>query len=206
MEINSTQSTESLADFILMARGFWYKRNKMIYENINLPPRQVLSYILSLKGILPIGLQQQATVKNLNYRWSPPPPDWFKLNVDGTLFFDYNKTGIRAILYNACGDVIMALSKVEDEFLELENVKAMVVLRGLQFCLQIGIHNLLIESDCFHLVEEINSDAEACSTMRTMIAKIRRLMLRFMQCKIQHGFHMANAAAHYLARHAWSIF
>ncbi|XP_042950304.1 uncharacterized protein LOC122282418 [Carya illinoinensis] len=159
----------------------------MLHEGIKLSPQQVLRYALSLKLVLPICPHKHPSIMPLSYRWSPPLPNWFKLNVDGALFFYCNKTGIGAILRNSFGDVIMALSKVEEEFLEPKNVEAMVVLRGLQFYLQSGIHNLLIESDCLHLVEEINNVAEPFIAIRTMIAEIRRLMLRFMQCKIQHG-------------------
>ncbi|KAF5451891.1 hypothetical protein F2P56_026950 [Juglans regia] len=120
------------------------------------------------------GLQHTVTSNKVTYRWSPPPTDWFKLNCDGSLFFDQNKTGIGAILRDFYGSIIMALSRGEEEFLEPEIVEATAVLRGLQFCLNTGIQNLMIESECFG------------------------------NCKIQHCGRLSNAAAHNLARHAWT--
>lgn len=189
------KSIEEFADFIHMAWGFWYRRNKMIHELVNLPPVQVMNFLLSKKRVQSDGLQAHGLSKRMIYRWYPPPSNWVKLNCDGALFFDQNKIGIGAILRDAQGSVIMALSKGEEEFLEPEIVEAMAVLRGLQICLNIGFKNLVIESDCKNLVDEVNSEEASYNAMRTILTEIQRLMLRFEQCKIQHCGRLSNAAA-----------
>ncbi|KAF5447310.1 hypothetical protein F2P56_032869 [Juglans regia] len=176
MQISVGETQEDFADFILMAWGFWFRRNKMIHELVNLPPMQVMDFFFSKKGMQSAGLQIQGPSKSVIYRWSPPPTNWFKLNCDGALFFNHNKTGIGAILRDSHGFVLMALSRGEEEFLEPEIVEATAVLRGLQFCLNIGIQKLEIESDCKHLVEEVNNEAASYTSIRTIITEIRRLM------------------------------
>ncbi|KAF5475998.1 hypothetical protein F2P56_007746 [Juglans regia] len=76
-----------------------YFSNSTLFEApLDSSPSFAWRMIWEAKNLLIKGFQQQATVKNMNYRWSPPPPSWFKLNVDGALLFDCNKTGIGAIL------------------------------------------------------------------------------------------------------------
>ncbi|XP_035551721.1 uncharacterized protein LOC118349890 [Juglans regia] len=94
-------------------------------------------------------------------RWSTPPEDSLKLNIDGALFFDLNKAGMGAVLRNHMGEILMACSRVESVSLEPEQVEAVALLRGLQLCMSLGIPKLIIESDCLFLVEEVNRSSES---------------------------------------------
>lgn len=49
----------------------------------------------------------------------------------------------------------MAASKKEMELVQPKTIECLAVLRGLQFCLQLQITNLIIELDCQTLVTEL---------------------------------------------------
>lgn len=89
-----------------------------------------------------------APEKDLISLWLPSPIGYYKLNVDGALFFDHHTTGIRAILRNNMGNVIWVATIRENHINQLEIVECLAILRGLQLCLHLGFPNLLIESDC----------------------------------------------------------
>ncbi|CAI9760898.1 unnamed protein product [Fraxinus pennsylvanica] len=106
---------------------------------------------------------------------------------------------------NADGDVVMALSKEENEAFEVEDVEEMALLRGLQFTSNLGIQNLIINSDNLLLVEEVNIADESNAMYRNIIAEAKRLMNTFPICILEHYSRLTNGAAHRLARHSWNI-
>lgn len=60
-------------------------------------------------------LEESKTIKDkLCYYWQPPPEGYFKLNVDGTLFFDQHRARV-GIVRDEKGEVVMATSKGETE-------------------------------------------------------------------------------------------
>lgn len=85
------------------------------------------------------------------------PSTFIKLNVDGALFFDLQKAGVGVIARNSHGSTILTASLLEANISQPKAIESTVILRGLQLCLHQGISNLLIESDCFLVVEAILS-------------------------------------------------
>lgn len=82
----------------------------------------------------------------------------YKLNIDGALFFDINDAGIGAILRDSNGNTVMEVRKKERDLLQPTLVESLAILRGLQFCLQMGLSNLLVEFDCQSVVAELQGD------------------------------------------------
>ncbi|XP_040987683.1 uncharacterized protein LOC121235401 [Juglans microcarpa x Juglans regia] len=175
MDILFKGSTKELADFFLMVWAFWFRRNKMLHEQIDLPPQQVVGFAFTKKLYSAVVRHQLGlpNSKNLLYRLSPLPEDSLKLNIDGALFFDLNKAGMGTVLRNHMGKVLMAVSKVETVFLEPEQVEAVALLRGLQLCMSLGIPKLIIKSDCLFLVEEVNRSSESNVAIRSMVADVK---------------------------------
>lgn len=60
------------------------------------------------------------------------------------------------VLRNEKGKVIIAYYRLENEMTNPESVEAVVMLRGLQFCVQWGILKLMVESDCLLLVNKLH--------------------------------------------------
>ncbi|XP_035544595.1 uncharacterized protein LOC118347988 [Juglans regia] len=163
MDILFKGTSEELADFFLMVWAFWFRRNKMVHKQIALPPQQVIGFAFTNK-LHSVVVRHQLGLhssKYLVYRWSAPPEDSLKLNIDGALFFYLNKAGMGVVLRNHMGEVLMASSRVESVFLEPEQVEAVALLRGLQLCMRLGIPKLIIKSDCLFLEEEINRSSES---------------------------------------------
>lgn len=67
------------------------------------------------------------------------------------------------------------------------------------------ISNLVIESDCLLVLEEINQHERPASVVGNLLVETRELMTGFPGCRIQHRNRMGNRVAHSLARNAWQI-
>lgn len=62
--------------------------------------------------------------------------------------------------------------------------------------------NLIIESDCLLVVEEINQHERPTLVVGNILLDIRELMSAFPNRRIQYGNHIDNMVAHLLARNA----
>lgn len=90
-------------------------------------------------------------------QWKRPLDDYLKLNVNRALFFNRNKVKL---------DWQQAyLRRVFD----LENVELTAIFRELQLCARIGIHMLILDSDCLFMIKECLSSATSFSTIGSLI-------------------------------------
>lgn len=128
-----------------------------------------------------------------------------KINVDGAFFFDIQKAVIRFICRDHGGRVILVGSTMERNVGEPKTIEALVVLRSLQHCASQGITHLIMESDCYLLVEELNSSAAPTSKLGNIILDIRNLLAYFVNCQIQYVNRDCDRTSHQLTRHAWCV-
>lgn len=75
--------------------------------------------------------------------------------MDGAIFFDHKKAGVGFILRDTKGNILFAASLVEHETLA-QKLLSLAILKRIQLYLNQGIQNLVVESDCLLVVEEIN--------------------------------------------------
>lgn len=89
-------------------------------------------------------------------KWEPPPINFYKLNVDATLFFNLAKVGYGAIVRDWKGETLLAISMADSQTAQPKTVEALAILCGLQLFMHQGFDPLIIESNCFLVVEEIS--------------------------------------------------
>lgn len=78
--------------FFVIAWSLWGRQNKSLYEQLNESPTSTIEGALDFTSIyLNCSKAPRSELKHIS-KWQPPPSSYFKLNVDGTLFFDQLKT------------------------------------------------------------------------------------------------------------------
>jgi len=143
--------------------------------------------------------------KNRITKWSPPANDVLKLNVDGTIFHKQCAVSVNLVLRDSKGEVLLAVSKKELVMTDSYGVELLAILRGMQFCLPMGIYELQIECDSLLVVQGIQAPTGFSSLMGHMLQDVKQLMQRVPKCSIQHVFRDANVVAHKLARLALNV-
>lgn len=77
--------------------------------------------------------------------------------------------------------------------------------RGLQLCLNLGIHHLVIEYHCQTLVKELQSKEPSTSFVENIIQDLKDMMTSFHVCFVSFGYRQSNVATHKFARFACNI-
>lgn len=90
--------------------------------------------------------------------WSPPPLDCFKINYDGTVFIQVNKSSICVIIRNNQELVIAALAQQLSQAYQAMEIEATDVVRALEFGLEVGVDRVLMEGDCKIVVKTLVED------------------------------------------------
>lgn len=78
----------------------------------------------------------------------------FKLNIDSASFFDQHAIGVGAILRDSKWEIIIAASIHESGFFDSATIECLTMFKGLQLCLKLDIHHIVIKSNCQALVNE----------------------------------------------------
>ncbi|KAF5475513.1 hypothetical protein F2P56_007313 [Juglans regia] len=134
--------------------------------------------------------------------WQPPPSGQLKLNFDGAIFYQELKSGVGAVLRDDKGSMIMAMSRLEEGILLVEDVEAIAALRALQFISHLGISHLILEGDSLIVVEAIQSTSIVEFSYSPTIREIKLLLSQFQSYDILHVGRQGNGIAHKMARHA----
>lgn len=72
----------------------------------------------------------------------------FKFNIDGTTFFDQQATGMKTILRDNNGEIILTVNIYEKGFRDLATIECLIMFKVLQLYFNLVIHPIVIEFDC----------------------------------------------------------
>ena len=132
--------------------------------------------------------------------WKAPPRGSYKINVDAA----YNSTSQVACLGAVARDsqasiIFSAVSKVAgiDSSLQAE---ALGILFGLQIGNELNFHNVILESDCLIMVNEIAKKQDSFCEWASILQDIQDLSLEFSSCSFRHVNREVNELAHSIAR------
>ncbi|CAI9756749.1 unnamed protein product [Fraxinus pennsylvanica] len=191
-----------LDTFFMLLWSFWFRRNKYVHEQLWLDPRKIADNALGMLESFNKARKTNCAQIRKHFKWTPPDLNFLKLNVDGATFQELEKARIGAVLRDSFGKVIMAMSKIEIRVEESEAIELLAIFRGLQLCVNMGIQNLLVESDSKLVVEALQIERMLNSSLGVLYQEVKHLATQFVNCKYSHIYRECNMVAHKLARHA----
>ena len=89
--------------------------------------------------------------------WQPPPASRFKLNFDAAIFAYLGCSGVGVIIRNEKGEVMGAMIAKGRGVTDSMEAEALACRRVLEFAVDIGITELVIEGDCAQVISAITS-------------------------------------------------
>ena len=89
--------------------------------------------------------------------WHPPPASIFKLNFNAAIFADLNSSGFGAIIRNERDEVMVAMSVKGPPVNDGEEAKIPACWKALEFSIDAGFLELIIEGDNAKVMRPISS-------------------------------------------------
>ena len=125
--------------------------------------------------------QATALPASLSQRWSPPPPEYLKINVDGA-FKEYKAGAWGFIIRDHEGSAVLAgagnLGPVHDALLE----ETMPCKQALEAAEHFGISQVVLETDSSQLKDAITSSSRDLSIGGGLFTDIRSLVQDSFNC------------------------
>ncbi|KAM5578651.1 hypothetical protein ABKV19_008793 [Rosa sericea] len=135
--------------------------------------------------------------------WIAPMADSLKLNVDGAFLPTVQYGGSGGVLRNAHGGFIAAFSHRSAFVTSPLHTELVALKYGLELLQALNVTQAVIESDCLHAVQAINSMAEDLSDLAALISDIKGLVHVLGGIVISFTPRQANMVAHRLASHSF---
>ena len=145
----------------------------------------------------------RAVVRSEDLRWKPPNFGLYKINFDSAVFADQVSAGIRVVIRDWEGQIIVALSQKVRYLSSVDLVEALAMSRAVSFAKELSIHQMVIEGDSLRVIQAING-TRPVRTMYGHVIDDIRFLSSSISCSFLHVKRKVNRLAHALARQAVS--
>ena len=196
-------SMEELEIFLVQSWLIWHRRNTVLYGSKMQHPGQLNQRVTNLlrefreaQSSLAVSLIRPSSLQN----WKPPAGQLFKLNFDAAIF--ENRSGVRAVIRNAAGKVMAALSARGEAVADSEEAEVRACRKALEFAIDAGFSKLMVEGDNSLVMSTISSNKPNWSHLGVIYDDIGFLAAGLSYVSFSCIQRNANSVAHLLARYA----
>ncbi|KAK9996774.1 hypothetical protein SO802_021460 [Lithocarpus litseifolius] len=137
--------------------------------------------------------------------WQPPPSIVYKLNFDAAIFSGMEKSGIGAIIRNERGEVMAGMSTIGPTVETGEEAELLACRRSLEFAVDAGFTEVMIEGDNTNVMQAISSDVVNYSFLGNVVDDICHLMSGLQWIKTSKTKRGGNKAVHILVQRAKNL-
>uniref|UniRef100_A0A2N9IHI9 Reverse transcriptase domain-containing protein n=1 Tax=Fagus sylvatica TaxID=28930 RepID=A0A2N9IHI9_FAGSY len=197
--------------FPVLIWTIWTGRNKWVMEHIPLDIPSIIHRTKTITTELCFNLPRKEPNNNIEtilVNWKPPPPNFFKLNTDGSVTGNPGPAGAGGIIRDHTGNWVKGFSR------KIGNTNSLAAelwgLRdGLVLAQELNIKRLIIELDAkaiLDLVQTANLTSLSYHPYGALISDCRSLIQAFEETRLQHTYREGNATADLLAKAGASLF
>ena len=119
-------------------------------------------------------------------RWKPPDFGQFKVNYDGAVFREQGRAGIGVVIRNLDGAVLASLSQQIPLPTTVAQVEVLTVRRAVEFALEIGIDQVIIEGDSELIYKDLIDPGPSLALHRHLICDVLHLASAFSLCSFNN--------------------
>ena len=135
-------------------------------------------------------------------QWRPPDPNIYKINFDAAVFQASNLASVGVIVRDNRGDPIGVLTMpipIRQSVVELE---ALACQRAVQFALEIGLTQVVVEGDSVTVIEVLNNGTGQFSSYGNILGDIHFQSTCFQHVEFKYISRVCNFVADALAKKA----
>lgn len=134
--------------------------------------------------------------------WKPPDQGLYKVNYDGAIFSQQEKSGVGIVIRNEEGAVMASISQQMPLPTTVTQVKALAMRRAVEFALELGITRAIIEGDSEVICRELQDPIPSLAFHGHLLPKVKWLSNSFQYVGFSHVSSQGDNVAHALARRA----
>jgi ribonuclease HI len=202
---------ESFQIITAITYGIWNARNKKIFEGKDIPARETVENAISAlheykHNTIPDNIHTseiQPSSSCNNTRWSPPPRNGLKLNVDAHLKDD-GRLGLGLVLRGEDGSIVGAATKAQNGSGNVELSEVMGLVEAIKLVEERHLQNVIIEMDSAVIVRAIQRNSYPRKYWGKLAESCARVLKDRNDITLQWISRKGNEAAHLLARWAFS--
>ena len=131
--------------------------------------------------------------------WYTPPRSLFKINVDGMVAKAKRKAGVGVIVRDELGRVEATMCRNLNAPLGAIKTESKAIEAGLLFTQDIGIRDIVVESDALIMVQVLNGISALPFAVLVVIQGIMDLSKGFRRVEFSHVKRQGNRSAHVLS-------
>ena len=133
-------------------------------------------------------------------RWKPPDASLVKINFDGAIFRDGNRSGIGVVVCTHSGAILASLAQSIPQALQLAETEAIAAARALEFGHEIGLTEAILEGDSELIVNSLMSGRANMASMEPLIQDATIFSASYTKLLCSHCRRDGKKLAHSLAR------
>ncbi|XP_030930265.1 uncharacterized protein LOC115955973 [Quercus lobata] len=197
-----------LERWVSICWGIWKSRNEVWHGGKKRPGSIIVINALTLledyhfANVKPS--QSSSNTQNIAI-CKPPPPSYFKVNVDGALFAKSKQSDVGVIMRDEDGNVVAAMCRKLDLPLGVLETEAKALEIGMTFAEEVGLRDMVFEGDSQLIINAVHGTGEAVSSVLNIIQGVLRKAQCFRTFDFLHTKRQGNVSAHLLAQHAQKV-
>ena len=169
-------STTEMELFLVQAWLIWNQRNVVVHGGQMKDLRWLTNRAAELLEEYKIA-QANMVISNVAPRtssyWQPPLQNVYKLNFDAAVFSNLKCSGVGAIIRNSAGEVMAGMSAKGEYVHNSDEAEALACRKALEFSMEAGFSNLVIEGDNSNVMRAISCSAANNSLYGHIVNDIR---------------------------------
>lgn len=133
--------------------------------------------------------------------WHPPKVSWLKCNVDDTSKDGGHAAGCEGVVRDSTSQWIFGFKMYLDR-LDSLSAEMWGIWKGLELAWNSGCHRVVLESDSKEPLSRIRGREQENHPLEALIQKIRNILRRDWEVKLEHSLREGNTVANRLASSA----
>ncbi|XP_074315009.1 uncharacterized protein LOC141651187 [Silene latifolia] len=187
--------------FLVTCWVLWERRNMMIFEeerwDVGTIMRRIRGIIWEMESVQDNEVSRSVVGSRLG-SWEPPGSGVSKINTDAGVVEGVG-VGLGAVSRNSAGEVEWAVVVQRGAGCAVDMAEAEAILLGLREAIRMQSRNVVIESDCLIVVDDLNRNRRGKSELFVIYEEIRQLSLSFESIVFKHISRNFNKLAHVIA-------
>ena len=133
-------------------------------------------------------------------KWKPPDANSVKINFDGAIFKNENRSGIGIVVHNQIGAILASLAQSISQALQPTEIKAIAPAWALEFGHEIGLTEAILEGDSEMIVNSLKTGRATMALVEPLIQDATHFSGLYTKLLYSHCRRDGNKLAHSLAR------